>query len=117
MITSRLLVVFVAIEIVWSLLVILPQVKIFEFGFKFFDILFLLYLSTPLIIAALSLTAMHIKKYLNFMFWVSFVYWALISSGELLEGEPYSPNLASLLVILVLSILIVSVKLISNKTR
>ncbi len=113
--TSILLAVFSVVGFLWSIFVVLPQIFVFNLEFKVIDLLIVFYVSLPIVFTVVSLVSIYNKKKISFVFWVSFTFWMLICGGELLEGKPYNPNFYSLIVIVIISIALASVKLISNK--
>lgn len=112
--TSNLLVVFGILGILWSVGVTIPIVNSFEFSISVMDIILFTFISIPIILMLAAFVSILTRRFVNTVFWLTSVYWLFISVGEMVEGYPYSPNFISIVIIAILTILLITAKLIYN---
>ena len=107
--------IYAILGLIWSIFYTLPFLYSLEINAVTPDIFYTIYFSLPIILVVLSLIALVTNKFISNLFWVSLIYWFFITIGELIEGEPYNPNLFGLIFMLVASVILVLFKIISNK--
>lgn len=114
-ISSSLLGVYMVLNLVWTNIYSFPTLNLFNISFSFFDIIFIVYIFIPVILIFLSILSVLLKKYVNAIFWVTSLFWLFLTIGELVGDKPYSPSFMSIIVTLTITVLLIIVKLISNK--